>query len=129
MAAKAAVRSVALGAIPLGEGRAFVVGGQAIAVFRTRAGSVFATQAFCPHASGPLADGLTSATTVVCPLHAFAFELASGRCLTSVGCADLRVYTVSVADDGQLRLELPRRGAKRSASGERASALADGTAA
>jgi nitrite reductase (NADH) small subunit len=124
MPARRAVRSVTLGpaeAIPLGEGRAFVVGGEEVAVFRTRSGRLFATQASCPHARGPLADGLTSATTVICPLHAFAFDLASGRCLSSVSCADLRVYQVALAADGQILLQLPKRpGAKRSANRERA---------
>ena len=45
-------------AIPVGEGRAFVVGGEQIAVFRLRAGaSLRATQALCPHTGGPLDDG------------------------------------------------------------------------
>ena len=35
--------------IPLGEGRVFEVDGRSIAVFRTRQGEVFATQAACPH--------------------------------------------------------------------------------
>ena len=43
-------------AIPLGEGRAFAVGDTQVAVFRLRDG-LRATQAVCPHAGGPLADG------------------------------------------------------------------------
>ena len=35
--------------IPRGEGRAFAVAGRCVAVFRTQAGEVFATQAECPH--------------------------------------------------------------------------------
>jgi nitrite reductase [NAD(P)H] small subunit len=125
-------RTVTLGpvdAIPLGEGRAFVVDGEAIAVFRTRAGGLFATQAFCPHRSGPLADGLIGRTTVLCPLHSFAFDLASGRSLGGA-CADLRRYTVSIAASGEILLELP--GLRESASsGQKADActLREGTAA
>jgi len=48
-------------AIPLGEGRAYVVDSIQIAVFRLRNGSggvgLWAMQALCPHAGGPLADG------------------------------------------------------------------------
>ena len=39
----------ALDAIPRGEGRVFAVGGQRLAVFRTHADGVFATQERCPH--------------------------------------------------------------------------------
>jgi GAF domain/Rieske [2Fe-2S] domain len=35
--------------IPPGEGRNFIIAQQEIAVFRTHAGEVFATQAYCPH--------------------------------------------------------------------------------
>ena len=55
--------------IPQGEGRAFLVAGERIAVFHTRSGHVFATQAECPHLRGPLADGLVGGATVICPLH------------------------------------------------------------
>jgi len=66
--------------VPLGEGRAFVVGGEQIAVFRLRDGSLHATQAACPHAGGPLADGQTDASVLVCPLHLFAFRWRDGSC-------------------------------------------------
>lgn len=116
MAASPAARTVDLGpveAIPVGEGRTFVVGGEEVAVFRTRSGRLFATQAFCPHARGPLADGLVGGETVLCPLHALAFDLASGRCLGSVSCSDLRVFAVSLGAGGQVLLEVPSRGGTR----------------
>lgn len=108
------MRTVELGpveAIPLGEGRAYVVGGEPIVVFRPRTGGLFATQAFCPHARGPLADGLIGSTTVLCPLHAFAFDLRTGRCLNG-SCSDLRPYAVSAGPDGGILLELPGRDAE-----------------
>ena len=40
--------------LPPGEGRTFRIGASAVAVFRTREGRVFATQATCPHKNGPL---------------------------------------------------------------------------
>ena len=125
-------RTVTLGpvdAIPLGEGRAFVVDGEAVAVFRTRAGGLFATQAFCPHRRGPLADGLVGRTTVLCPLHSFAFDLASGRS-QSGACADLRCYSVSTAASGEILLELPSL-REIASSGQNADActLSEGTAA
>ena len=52
--------AVAVGAmedLQLGEGRAYVVGGKQIAVFRMTDGTLHATDAVCPHRGGPLADG------------------------------------------------------------------------
>jgi len=68
-----------LSQIPPGEGRNFLVAGVEIAVFHSRDGRVYATQAQCPHRGGPLADGLTDGATVVCPLHDRIFSLASGE--------------------------------------------------
>ena len=62
------------------------------------------TQAFCPHAGAPLADGIVGSATVLCPLHAFAFDLESGRCLNG-SCSDLR--HTSSRRDGTIRLQLP----------------------
>ena len=61
--------------IPPGEGRNFIVEQEQIAVFRTHAGEVYATQATCPHRNGPLADGLLGGATIVCPLHDRTFDL------------------------------------------------------
>jgi len=65
-------------AIPLGQGRTYVVDGRAIAVFRQRDGQLFATQNACPHRGGPLADGIIGAGKVICPLHARQFDLTTG---------------------------------------------------
>lgn len=39
----------------------------------------------CPHLGGPLLEGKISARAVVCPWHAYAFDAATGRCLTAPG--------------------------------------------
>ncbi|WP_306205732.1 Rieske (2Fe-2S) protein [Actinoplanes sp. RD1] len=85
--------------IPLGEGRAFVLDGEAIAVFRLRDGSLRAVSAVCPHRGGPLADGQIDARIVVCPLHLNAFDLATGCALGDSGLPDLRTYPVGVDAD------------------------------
>ena len=82
--------------VPPGEGRAFVAGSTAIAVFRLRDGSLHATAARCPHAGGPLADGQTDPDVLVCPLHLYAFRWADGGC-TSAAPA-LRTYPVREVD-------------------------------
>ena len=91
--------------IPLGEGRQILVGMEMIAVFRTRDGRVFATQAACSHKQGPLADGLIGDCKIVCPLHAFAFDLASGRPLGH-SCRALTTYPVNLNSKGEILIEM-----------------------
>jgi nitrite reductase (NADH) small subunit len=92
--------------IPLGEGRSFrLPGGEEIAVFRTRTGDLFAVQSHCPHRRGPLADGLIGDGRVVCPLHGYAFRLATGEALREE-CDALRTYPVSLTPAGELVVEL-----------------------
>ena len=90
-------RSGPVDQIPLGEGRAFDVGGEQVAVFRLRDGSLRAVSAVCPHKGGPIADGQIDDRIVLCPLHLNAFELDTG-CSTT-GRRPLRRYDV----DGRRR--------------------------
>ena len=46
-------------------------------LFRTDTGW-YAVDHACPHANGPLADGITSDCTVICPLHERRFALDTG---------------------------------------------------
>ena len=89
--------------IPVGEGRVYTVDGEQVAVFRLADGSVRALGAVCPHAGGPLADGLIDGSVVVCPLHNNAFELASG--CSPTGQPSVTTYPVSVDPDGRLILD------------------------
>ena len=82
--------------VPPGEGRAFVAGSTAIAVFRLRDGSLHATAARCPHAGGPLADGQTDPDVLVCPLHLYAFRWSDGT--SPDGAAPVAVYPVRDVD-------------------------------
>ena len=83
--------------IPFGEGRTYAVAGEMIAVFRLRDGSLRATSAVCPHQGGPLADGQTDNKVVVCPLHLFSWDLATGCSLSGQPAID--VYPVRVDGD------------------------------
>ena len=62
--------------------------GVPIAVFRTSSGRVFALADRCPHKGGPLSQGLVTGERVVCPLHAWTIDLASGAAVApDEGCA------------------------------------------
>ena len=93
-----------VGAIPEGEGRTFVIGGERVAVFRMRDGRVFAVQGACPHRGGPLADGLTGGSTLVCPLHAWKFDLETGQALNGE-CA-LKTFGATVDAAGHIVLTM-----------------------
>lgn len=91
--------------VPVGEGRAFGVAGEQIAVFRLRDGSLRAVSAVCPHKGGPIADGTIDQAVVMCPLHQHAFELDTG-CSTT-GAGPLRSYPVFADGNRNIVLQLP----------------------
>jgi nitrite reductase (NADH) small subunit len=94
------------GEIPVGEGRAYAVNGEQVAVFRLRNGSLRAVSAICPHAGGPLADGQIDDKVVICPLHLNVFELDTG--CSRNGQPDLTSYSVEEDADGYVVVHLPR---------------------
>jgi nitrite reductase (NADH) small subunit len=98
-----------VGLIPPGEGRLIVAGGKRFAVFRTRKGDVYAAQPECPHKGGPLADGLVGGQTVVCPLHEYRFNLATGQPIGN-NCPSLKTFRVFVNERGRLMLDLSADG-------------------
>ncbi len=93
-----------LTSIPPGEGRNFEIGGHKVAVFRNRADQVFAVQAACPHKGGPLADGLLGGSTLVCPLHAWKFELTTGAAV--VGDCGLKTFPVHLDEANRIIITL-----------------------
>ena len=95
-----------LSAIPPGEGRNVEVSGRRIAIFHTRGGGVYAVQAQCPHRGGPLADGLVGGTTLICPLHAWKFDLATGVAL--FGDCGLQTFSVRVDEGGRIQLTVDK---------------------
>jgi nitrite reductase (NADH) small subunit len=64
--------------IPLLEGRSVAVGDRRVAIFRLPDG-LAALDAACPHAEGPLSDGIVADRCVTCPLHGRRFDLATGN--------------------------------------------------
>jgi nitrite reductase (NADH) small subunit len=90
--------------IPLREGRAVKVGDHDIAVFNL--GDCFlAVDNRCPHNGGPLADGIVSGTTVVCPLHAWKVDLECGSVTKPANTAAcVRTFQTRV-EDGVVLLE------------------------
>lgn len=93
-----------IGQIPVGEGRAFGVGADQVAIFRLRSGAVHAVSAVCPHKGGPIADGQIDGSIVLCPLHMNAFELSTG-CSTT-GAEPLTSWRVEIDERDEIVLYL-----------------------
>lgn len=57
----------------------------------------FAMDDTCPHAGGSLCEGMIDEGLVICPLHAYGFEIATGRCLDDGACS-VSTYPVRIAE-------------------------------
>ena len=67
-----------VGNVPPREGRAVTVAGRELAIFNL-GDRIVVTNNQCPHKGGPLADGIVSGHSVVCPLHGWKVDLTCGR--------------------------------------------------
>lgn len=83
--------------LPADQGHLVEVDGEAIALFRV-GDEVLAVENGCPHRGGPLAFGDLRAGTVYCPLHAWGFDVRTGRC-DEFPEASLRTFAVHVEGD------------------------------
>jgi nitrite reductase (NADH) small subunit len=90
--------------LPPKQGYLVVVGGEEVALFRVGA-EVHALANACPHREGPLAFGDLRGSTVFCPLHAWDFDVRTGRCGEFPSVA-VRTYPVLLRGD-EVLLDLP----------------------
>jgi NAD(P)H-dependent nitrite reductase small subunit len=99
------VRVAAADEIPAGRGKTIEVDGAMLAVFRTADGRYYAASALCPHEDGPLGEGALDGHLVICPWHAFDFDLRTGACLVDPDLS-ITIYPVRV-QRGEVLVELP----------------------
>ena len=78
---------------------------QRVVVARLK-GQLFAFDAFCPHAQGPMERSEIEGAIVSCPLHAWRFDLENGG-RELHGYRSLTTYPVTV-NDGQVLVDLSR---------------------
>jgi nitrite reductase (NADH) small subunit len=98
--------------IPLREGRAVKVGNREIAIFNL--GDRFlAVDNRCPHKSGPLADGIVSGASVVCPLHAWKISLETGEGVNSASASSCVVTFRTRVEHGVVLVELSEDSRKK----------------
>lgn len=94
-------------ALPPGARRRYTLGERSVAAFNV-GGRLFAIDDRCPHRGGELSAGAVIDGCVVCPLHGWRFELATGECPDRAG---ERIHTYSLFAAGEdLFLELDEPG-------------------
>jgi len=90
--------------IPLRGGRLVRAGQKNIALFRLTNGGIRAIDSRCPHKQGPLAEGIISNDTIICPLHAQKIDLTSGKVLApDTGC--VTTYPIKI-DNKEVFIQL-----------------------
>lgn len=100
------VRIATCESIPLREGRSVEVAGRTIAIFNL--GDRFlAVDNRCPHKGGPLAEGIVSGTTVVCPLHAWKVDVETGTVKNSASPVSCIETFRTRVEAGVILMELP----------------------
>lgn len=66
-------------------------------------GRVYAVEDACNHAGASLAEGWLEERCIVCPMHGYVFDLASGKLVRPRGlCGDQRTFEVVVEGDEAL---------------------------
>ncbi len=63
-----------------------------------------AVEGLCPHRGAPLAEGNLLDGEILCPWHAWKFDLSTG--LESTGCESIKVYALEICDE-QVFIQLP----------------------
>ena len=90
--------------IPVGEARVVEADGKTLALFHVD-GAFYALDNDCPHRGGPLGEGDLDGTVIVCPWHAWRWDVKTGANVNNPAVKML-CFPVSV-DDGRVFVELP----------------------
>jgi len=105
--------------LPPGAVRPAQVAGVRLAVGRAREG-FFAVDGLCPHAGAILGEGLVEGGLLICPQHAYAFDVATGFCDDDPTCS-VRSYRVRV-EGGTLQVDVGARASRAGRAGHRGAA-------
>jgi|TARA_B110000093_G_scaffold91159_1_gene98570 3-phenylpropionate/trans-cinnamate dioxygenase ferredoxin subunit len=84
---------------------AVTLGGKNILICKAN-GDYYAVDNQCTHQRAELTGGRIRNCFLACPLHGVRFDLRTGKPLGELTRVALKTYPVSVADDGNLHLEL-----------------------
>ena len=90
--------------VPIGEGCVVEAEGKTLALFNVD-GAFYALENACAHRGGPLGEGDLDGTVVVCPWHAWRWDVKTGANANNPA-VKMPCFPVSV-DDGRVFVELP----------------------
>jgi nitrite reductase (NADH) small subunit len=82
------------------EAREVVCGGRLLCIANS-GGELSAMDNVCPHRGGPLGQGIVEDGKIVCPWHAWAFDMKTGAAAHTT-LAKVQVYEIKVAGDDVL---------------------------
>lgn len=69
--------------VPPGTSKELAAAGRIVALFNVD-GTFHAMDGVCPHAGGPLGEGVLKGSVITCPWHGWQFDVSTGRhCLNS----------------------------------------------
>ena len=93
------VKVMSVDELPQGEATEKFVAGRPVALYNV-GGQFYATNNMCVHRGGPLGQGRLDGTVIMCPWHAWTFDVTTGENTVNpdlkIGC-----YAVKV-EDGQV---------------------------
>ncbi len=93
------VRAAKASAVAQGTIAEFQISGKAVALANV-GGKFFAINGVCVHEGGPLGEGALNGTTVICPWHAWEYDVTTGKIIGSPDSAEgLACYPVEVRGD------------------------------
>jgi nitrite reductase/ring-hydroxylating ferredoxin subunit len=98
------VRVAKEGDIPAGEGRVVEASGKTLALFHVDAG-YYAIDNACAHRGGPLGEGELEGRVVICPWHAWRWDVTTGANVNNPA-VKVTCFPVSV-ESGEVWVELP----------------------
>ena len=97
------VKVMGVDELPPGKATERFVSGRPVAIYNVD-GQFYATTNLCIHRGGPLGQGMLDGRVIMCPWHAWTFDVTTGENTVN---ADLRIgcYPVRV-EDGQVLVEI-----------------------
>lgn len=97
------VRALALSELAPGQCVEVSVGGKPVALYNV-AGVIYATSNTCLHRGGPLGQGMLDGPAVLCPWHAWSWDVTTGE---NTANPELKIQTYPVkVEDGQVLVQV-----------------------
>ena len=103
MAEPGFIRAIAARDVAPGACVEVAVGGKPVAIYNV-AGTFYATSNTCLHRGGPLGQGMLEGTAVMCPWHAWSWDVTTGE-NTANGELKVPCYPVRL-EDGELYVKV-----------------------